>query len=40
MEELYEQYEQDFINSLAQVTRTADNMSTASKGKQGNIKKI
>ncbi len=32
--ELYSQYEQDFINLLNNITRTSDNLSTASsKGK-------
>ncbi len=31
--ELYQQYEEDFLNYLGNVTRTADNLSTSSKGK-------
>lgn len=31
-EELYQQYEDDFFAYLGAVTRTADNLSTSSKG--------
>lgn len=34
--ELYQQYEEDFLNYLGNVTRTADNLSTSSKGRDLN----
>ena len=30
--ELYQQYEEDFLNCLGNLTRTTDSMSTSSKG--------